>query len=194
MRRDRPTFVITFEPLPRVDGVRVLRGLLKTALRRFGLRALDYREEHAVPTATQSGPWRGSDRAHTRATTEKTMDMRQYAGSSFVKFDDVRDGSIKGKITEVERGKFDRPVITLTGGAKLTLNATNVSTLIRALGEDFRDWVGHTVELYAGETKYQNEPRDSVLVRALTTPTPEQIAERATRKPPVPEMNDEIPF
>ena len=73
MRRDRPTFVITFEPLPRVDGVRVLRGLLKTTLRRFGLRALDYREEHAVPTATQSGPWRGSDRAHTRATTEKTM-------------------------------------------------------------------------------------------------------------------------
>jgi hypothetical protein len=121
------------------------------------------------------------------------MDMQQFAGSGFIKFDDVRDGPIRSKIANVEPGKFGRPVVVFDNGRKLTLNTTNVTTLIRALGPHSRDWPGYVVECYAGQTKYQGEPQNSVLARALTTPTEQELAERAAQPPP-PEMDDAIPF
>ncbi len=36
----REVYVITLEPLPRVDGIRALRFALKVLLRRFGLKAI----------------------------------------------------------------------------------------------------------------------------------------------------------
>jgi hypothetical protein len=48
-RRARPekqsTFVLTLRAVPGVDGIRALRAVLKTALRRHGLRATNAREE-----------------------------------------------------------------------------------------------------------------------------------------------------
>jgi hypothetical protein len=41
----RPTFVLRLQPLPGIDGIRSLRLALKSLLRRFGLKALDVREE-----------------------------------------------------------------------------------------------------------------------------------------------------
>ena len=38
------TFALVLRALPGVDGPRALRGFLKTALRRFGLRCVDARE------------------------------------------------------------------------------------------------------------------------------------------------------
>jgi hypothetical protein len=43
----RPRFVVTFSPAPRVDGIRALRLLLKSARRRFGLVAVDAFEERS---------------------------------------------------------------------------------------------------------------------------------------------------
>jgi hypothetical protein len=37
---NRPLFRLVLRPQPRIDGERALRALLKTALRRFGLRCL----------------------------------------------------------------------------------------------------------------------------------------------------------
>jgi hypothetical protein len=37
---ERPLFRLVLRPQPRVDGERALRALLKTALRRFGLRCI----------------------------------------------------------------------------------------------------------------------------------------------------------
>ena len=42
---ERPTFVIRLQPMGGVDGVRALRQLLKLALRRLGLKAVEVREE-----------------------------------------------------------------------------------------------------------------------------------------------------
>ena len=39
-----PTFHVTFVAQPGVDGLKAFRALLKSALRRFGLRAIDVRE------------------------------------------------------------------------------------------------------------------------------------------------------
>jgi hypothetical protein len=42
--KDRPLFVITLRPLPSVDPIRSLRGVLKGLLRRHGMRCVDLRE------------------------------------------------------------------------------------------------------------------------------------------------------
>lgn len=44
-RVKRQTFLLRLRPEPGVDGVRALRSALKSILRRFGLKALDVREE-----------------------------------------------------------------------------------------------------------------------------------------------------
>jgi hypothetical protein len=47
----RPAFTVTFVAMPGVDGIKSFRTLLKVALRRFGLRAVDARELHDEPQA-----------------------------------------------------------------------------------------------------------------------------------------------
>ena len=43
----RRVFTVKFVPLPRVDAIRSLRGLLKLALRRFGLKCIEVSETTA---------------------------------------------------------------------------------------------------------------------------------------------------
>ena len=66
------------------------------------------------------------------------MDMSKYAGQSFIKIDDVRDGPIEEQIAAFGMGKFDRPVLTFESGDMMSLNQTNVRTLICAYGKDGR--------------------------------------------------------
>jgi hypothetical protein len=43
--RNSPTYLVRLRPEPGVDPVRALRATLKTALRRFGLKVIEVREE-----------------------------------------------------------------------------------------------------------------------------------------------------
>jgi hypothetical protein len=47
MNTPRSRFTVTFTPMPGTNGIRALRLLLKSAKRRFGLVAIDAREERA---------------------------------------------------------------------------------------------------------------------------------------------------
>lgn len=90
------------------------------------------------------------------------MDMTKYAGSTFIKVEDLAGGSLRKTIADVEEGKFEKPVATFRDGPKLSLNKTNVRTLIRAFGEDSSDWIDQLVELYAGTVSDKNgEPMPS---------------------------------
>src|SRR5215831_4601389 len=96
------------------------------------------------------------------------MHMTKYAASTFIKVDALAGGSLRKTITDVEEGKFDKPVATFEDGSKLSLNKTNVRTLIRAFGDDSNDWIDRPVELYAGTVSDKNgEPMPSVLVRPI---------------------------
>jgi arginase family enzyme len=46
---ERARFIVTFTPMPGVNGVRALRLLLKSARRRFGLVAVDAHETAPAP-------------------------------------------------------------------------------------------------------------------------------------------------
>jgi hypothetical protein len=45
LREPRPIFIVRLQPLPGVDAVRALRAALKVLLRRFGLKAIEVRED-----------------------------------------------------------------------------------------------------------------------------------------------------
>jgi hypothetical protein len=77
-----------------------------------------------------------------------------------------------------------------------------------AYGKDSRDWVGCRIELFGGETEYQGQKTDSVLVRPISpekapaaskaTPEPKQHRtggiETSRRSSMSSEMDDDIPF
>jgi hypothetical protein len=121
------------------------------------------------------------------------MDMSKYASLSFIKVDDLADGPEQKVIASIEEGRYEKPVVTFEDGSKLSLNGTNVGTLIRALGKNDKDWINKRIELYAGTLRYNGNDNPAVLVRAL------EVLSAAAKTAPVPqslrdEMDDEVPF
>jgi hypothetical protein len=122
------------------------------------------------------------------------MDMSKYASMKFLKPEDFEDGPQRKTIASIVEGRYDKPNVTFHDGSRLSLNATNVSTLIAAFGStEHSDWIGEEIELYAGTLKYNGVDNAAVLVRALN-PLP-----AAARTPPKPQPSrddpdDEIPF
>jgi hypothetical protein len=120
-------------------------------------------------------------------------DMSKYASSSFIKVDDLVDGPEEKVIVAIAEGKYEKPVLTLDDGRKFSLNGTNISTLIKALGPNDKDWLGKRIELSAGTARFNGRDTPSVLVRAL------EVLPAAERTPPDPQplrgvLDDEIPF
>jgi hypothetical protein len=115
------------------------------------------------------------------------MDMRRYMSARYLKPADVEACPIRATITKVEEGKYEKPDITLDNGNKLSINGTNVGTLVAAYGEKDTDWIGQKIELYLGELKVKGAMQAAILVRPISPPI-EKPAE------PVPALNDEIPF
>jgi hypothetical protein len=122
------------------------------------------------------------------------MDMSKYAGSSFIKLEDVELGPLREVIEGVKQGQYDKAVIEFESGRQFSLNVTNVQALIKAFGKESRDWLGETVELYPGKTKYQGELTDSVLVRAVTSEAGGEKKPSPKQPPGGGSLDDEIPF
>jgi len=115
------------------------------------------------------------------------MDLSQYASSQFIKVDDLADGPQQKTIASIEPGKFDKPVVTFSDRTRLSLNNTNVNTIINAFGStESEDLIGKDVELYVGTIRYQGDDKKSVLLRALSRPAATQSLKA--------ELDDEIPF
>jgi hypothetical protein len=163
---------------------------------------------HVVDRADASTRWRrvslaenprpdcrqvaGARKKMTRKFTHKTtrrqrrisMDMRKFSSPTFLKVNDVRDGPLQLQIAAVNEGKYEKPDLVFETGETLSLNATNVKTLIRAYGPKSEGWTGKQIELTLGTVKFQGEPQDAVIVKPISPP----IAAKSS------EMDDEIPF
>lgn len=113
------------------------------------------------------------------------MDLSSYANKSFIKVNDLANGSQRKTIAGIEEGQYGKPVVTFTDRSRLSLNGTNVNTIINAFGStESEDLIGEEIELFVGTIRYQGNDTPSVLVRALCT----------TSKKPRPEFNDDVPF
>jgi hypothetical protein len=117
------------------------------------------------------------------------MDMTKYSSPTFLKVADVRDGPLQLQIAVINEGKYEKPDAVFETGETLSLNATNVKTLIRAYGPKSEGWTGKQIELTLGTVKFQGEPQDAVIVKPISPPI--ATADRTAKSP---EMDDEIPF
>src|SRR5262245_5182397 len=86
--------------------------------------------------------------------TKMSMDMSKYASAAFIKPVDLEGGPQIKKISAIEEGKFGKPNLIFDDGTLLSLNGTNVNTLMRAFGWDSEDWIDQQIELRAGTLKY----------------------------------------
>jgi hypothetical protein len=96
------------------------------------------------------------------------MDMRKYYGESFIRVIDVADGPLDETIAVIRQGKYDKPDLIFESGDILSLNATNFKALIRAYGSNSDDWIGKEIKLKKGQTEYQGEPQDSVVIEPVS--------------------------
>jgi hypothetical protein len=143
------------------------------------------------PLAHGSSP-RSRSSALRRNTT--MVDVRKYFSASFVTLKDVADGPIRGTIADVAEGKFGKLDISFEEGIKLSLNATNGHELSRAYGTDTDDWLGHEIELYAGEVEYQGKPQAGVRVKPISLKKlpPKPAAKKPRNNDDM--SGDDIPF
>lgn len=124
------------------------------------------------------------------------MDMTDYAGdgAKFIGIADVQAGPFVASIVSVTLStKFDRPVLEFDDERRLTLNATNVRTLLRVFGPSSDGWIGKRVQVYAGTVINQSgKEQPGVRVRAADNGSPlEPIPPtRADAEP----LDDAIPF
>jgi hypothetical protein len=73
----RPVFVVRLRAEPRVDGIKALRWFLKSALRRFGLRALSVDTEPVIPgTRDHATAQSGADRVVRTRTNSGPANMK----------------------------------------------------------------------------------------------------------------------
>jgi hypothetical protein len=120
-----------------------------------------------------------------------TMDMKQFSGEAYIKVDDVRDGPLTMRIAAVKQGGFGRPDLVFQSGEIFSLNQTNNRILVRAYGDESKDWIVKQIQLALGKAKYKGELHDSVVVKPLDPPV-EKITPIASK--PASDMDDEIPF
>ena len=110
------------------------------------------------------------------------MDMRDYVGPSYIKYAHIVDAPRKEEIVAIREGSFGLELVFASGDL-LSLNKTNARTLARAYGWESDNWIGKTVELYAGETTFEKQTQQSVLIKPISPSKP-------ANSPP----NDDIPF
>jgi hypothetical protein len=190
MANDRTTYLLMVRAEPGVDSVHALRAWLKMGLRTFGLKCVGItpREE------------------------EEAMDMREFAGSKYIKPDQVRDGPIQTRVVNVFKSEqHGRPVLELEDGSQFTLNDSNNNALMKAWGYNSDDWIGQEIELFLGTYKnWRTDPpsdAETVKVKAVSPAKTAQNGGMAVSKPPLPpsrtaaaaaarkdDLDDSIPF
>jgi hypothetical protein len=175
-------FTLTLCVAPGRDGVRDLRALLKIAWRHFNMRAIDAREiKHPVHRRRSV---RQMPKLNQALQGECFMDMKQFKKPKFLKLEDVRDGPRQERIADVVMGQFQKPDLVFESGDKLGLSATNIEILSLAYGFDSKDWIGHLIELYAGQGPYEDKMVDMVLVRTISKAEKGEQASEPIRKTP----------
>ena len=183
------TFTVTLRTNS-TGAYRRLRRTLKTALRRDQLKAIDVREQ---TRASRRPPAQAVGAPGARRESETKMDMRKYSGAAFLKPGDVKagPGPLEKVIDNVTLGKYGKPDLEFDDGTKLSINATNNKTLINAYGPSSDDWLNKKIELVVGETEYEGEPRESILIKPISPANEKKPKPKSSRGS---DMDDEVPF
>jgi hypothetical protein len=171
-------------PEPGVDGIRSFRALLKVALRRFGLRAIDAREIQDEPGSNAMS-----------AFSERIRSQKK----GFYKVADLEGGS---EITHVIShlleavpmfGKNVDILCFSDTGRQLQLNQTTAEYLIDKLGDNPEAWAGKRVCLYLASYEYEGETKMGIRLKLPNAPASGDgavVPVRARKD----DLSDDIPF
>jgi len=129
------------------------------------------------------------------------MDVSKYLGRTFRTLPEVKvNGPLRMVIKSVVEGKFDKPDLVFDDGTRLSISATNTRILARAYGTDTANWIDKEVELYVGETEYEGEPQESILIKPISPAVEKKRRQdgatpaRRIRRGPANDIDDDIPF
>jgi pyruvate/2-oxoacid:ferredoxin oxidoreductase beta subunit len=184
------TFTVTLVAMPGVDAIKALRMLLKAALRTYGLRAIDVREDapaHENQRASAQQP--GS-------TTMSEFSKRvRSQKKGFFRVADLEGGektlTIDHLDEEMEVFGEVKDILNFQETAQqLQLNQTTSEWLLDNLGDDPEKWNGKQVTLYLAEYEY-NKKKDLGIRLKLPGTAPAKPKPTASSKPP---YDDGIPF
>jgi hypothetical protein len=93
---DGATFVIRLRPAPGSDGIRALRLLLKVALRRFGMRAVEVKKEHRAGRPSAQLKEIGDMNTEQTLMKEQEQLMKTLMASIFDKLENEPHDDISG--------------------------------------------------------------------------------------------------
>jgi hypothetical protein len=190
------------------ESIHGLRAVLKFARHR-GLRAVGVCE---LPSNNHQTIHRRDARRRIVNTTQRrneentmTINLRKYGpANKWLKLEDLhgkpptreRIGAVR-----VEDGRYGERIVLVfePSGKMLSLNQTSTGDLLNDLGENDDDWLGRTIEIFAGEVQTKNGMTDAILVRGLPdVPADAAIAAKATKAAKSEgeggDFNDEIDF
>jgi hypothetical protein len=200
----RPIFIVRLRAERGIDAIRALRALLKTALRRFGLRAVSLDAEAEAAMSFAIGPLARGSIASPDKSAEGQDTMRKPSSyvKKYLKVADVQDGPLIMHIAEVKDGSYEKPDIVFESGEILgSVSDTNIITLIKAYGDDFANFVGKKVELRLGQLEYKKEMVDAILIKPITPGLSDEAKADAVVKSAAVkdktnrgDMDDDIPF
>jgi hypothetical protein len=191
------TFSVTFAAEPDVDGIKALRALLKTALRRFGLRAIDVRQ-----CALDAHP---DERARVCSTREIPMsafsDRIRNQKKGFFKVADFEDGkeltlTINHLDEEVEMFNEKKDILNFVEtGQQFIVNQTIAEWLIDNLGDDPETWPDKRVTLFLAQFSFKGETKQGIHLKLPGSGDGTALPSRKAVSPPrKPEFDDDIPY
>lgn len=122
------------------------------------------------------------------------MDARKFFAATFVTLGDLADGPQQKEIDRVEEGKYNKLNLIFTDNCAVSLNATNSRALVKAFGSETDEWPGRSVELAAGELKYDGKLNPAILITALESAPVEKPAAKPKPRGAGRDINDGIPF
>ena len=211
MSNDRPAFVLLLRAEPGVDGIKALRSLLKTALRRFGLRAIEARELDERAFVFPSHPPRSTREKTMSAFSERVQAQREeqkekQKETGIFKVADFPSGKellLTVRYLDEQVAMFGKEVDLLNfveTGRQLQLNLTTAEWLIDNLGGDPEDWPGKQVVLHLAEYEYNKEKKLGIRLKLPSTPHAAPTATRSSagdgasvKRPRSADLDDEIP-
>jgi hypothetical protein len=113
------------------------------------------------------------------------MDVSRYLKPAFIRYQDVVGAPRTERIVAVQDGNFDCLDLKFESGDSLSLNQTNLKTLVLAYGKDTDNWIDKDLELYGGETQFNGEVKQSVLIKPISPSKSLDVK---------PSPDDDIPF
>jgi hypothetical protein len=192
---------VTFVAEPGVDGIKALRSLLKTALRRFGLRAIDVRERaHHAQEDERARAQPGSKTMS--AFSDRVRSQREKGLYKVADFKVGEEQTFTIDHLDEEMEMFNKTIDILNfveTGKQLQINQTNAEFLLANFGDDPEQYAGKQVTLYLAEYEFNGKRDYGIRLKLVGAPSETNKADTLARalidgQKPKPDFDDSIPF